>query len=147
MSRYRVVLGLPIKQVKNKLPLLRTQVKRHRSEGIPSQETQSSRFIPFRTPNQMKHLKILPLWECLCFISSSKTLMARGEFCQLFLALLYSWELPHMGTSFGFFRKWQIPQHVRAAQHCTYIQVWPDTSPSCLPAAYRQTHKCKTFST
>ena len=110
---------------------------------IPPQRTQD--FIPFRTPNKMKKKKkTLLLWEHLHFISSSKTLMAREELCQLSLALLYSWELPSMGTRFRFFWKRQAEHRARAAQRRTYSQVHPDTSPSS-SQLLTDRHRRKTF--
>ena len=144
MFRYRVVFGLPTKQVKNKLPLLRTQVRRYRSENHPTSEDSGLHSIQDPKQNEKKKKKTLLLWEHLHFISSSKTLMAREELCQLSLALLYSWELPSMGTRFRFFWKRQAEHRARTAQRRTYGQVHPDTSPSS-SQLLTDRHRRKTF--
>lgn len=54
MFRYRVVFGLPTKQVKNKLPLLRTHVRRYRSENHPTSEDSGLHSIQDPKQNEKK---------------------------------------------------------------------------------------------
>ena len=114
MSRYRVVFGLPIKQVKNKLPLLRTQVKRYRSEGHPI--SGDSVLTSFHSGPQTKW----NTWKFYCF----------GNVYTLFLPVKPRWLEGNSVSSFllcsitGSFHTWEPhPASLRSGRfHNTWGQ-------------------------